>query len=243
MAVSGQDRVARKLASRAGEDIKGPRARMRKTLLNQALELMEHGSIPSVSDVAEAAEVSRATAYRYFPSQEALIQDAILEALGPILNWESDRDDAGDRVDQLLASSLPRVLQYEAVHRGALRLSMDQWVLIRAGEIDAERRIARGSRRRLLAEALEPIAADLGEAQFDKLTKGLSLIFGIEAIVVLRDIWGMDDDDSLRDVLVWAASAMVQKAIAEAGGRRKTGSTKPRTKAGPRTRQRKNVDA
>jgi AcrR family transcriptional regulator len=33
---------------------------------------------------------SRATAYRYFPTQAAMIQDAVDEALGPILAWHSD---------------------------------------------------------------------------------------------------------------------------------------------------------
>ena len=65
----------------------GPRARMRKIMLDAAMRLMQDGQIPSVSDVAEAAQVSRATAYRYFPTQSALIQAAVDEALGPILAW------------------------------------------------------------------------------------------------------------------------------------------------------------
>ena len=44
----------------------GPRVRMKRMLLDTAMQLMQRGVIPSVSDVAEAAEVSRATAYRYF---------------------------------------------------------------------------------------------------------------------------------------------------------------------------------
>ncbi len=77
----------------AGND-RGPRARMRKIMLDAAMRLMQDGLIPSVSDVAEAAQVSRATAYRYFPSQSALIQAAVDEALGPILAWTSDSRDA-----------------------------------------------------------------------------------------------------------------------------------------------------
>ena len=70
---------------------RGPRARMRKTpLLATAMGLMEEGLIPSASEVAEAAEVSRATAYRYFPSEAAMIEAAVEEALGPILGWTSD---------------------------------------------------------------------------------------------------------------------------------------------------------
>ena len=38
-------------------------------LLASAMDLMQRGMVPSVSEVAEAAGVSRATAYRYFPTQ------------------------------------------------------------------------------------------------------------------------------------------------------------------------------
>src|SRR5690606_1141187 len=48
---------------------RGARARTRKLMLETASSLMQEGVTPSVSDVAEAAGVSRATAYRYFPSQ------------------------------------------------------------------------------------------------------------------------------------------------------------------------------
>ena len=63
-------------------------------LLETAMQLMQAGRVPSVTDVAEAAEVSRATAYRYFPTQAALVQAAVDEALGPILGWRSELPDA-----------------------------------------------------------------------------------------------------------------------------------------------------
>ena len=188
---------------------------MRKTLLGAAMELMQEGNIPSVSDVAEHAEVSRATAYRYFPSQASMIQEAVVEALGPIVEWSSDLDDAADRVEDLLASSLPRIAQYEATHRGALWLAIDQWSRAHAGKFDKEERVVRGSRIRLLTEALEPLRDTLDNDDFDKLTKAISLVFGIEAIVVLKDIWGLDDE-GVRDTVLWAARSLVEQAVARA---------------------------
>src|SRR5258708_5926319 len=91
MLVSGQE-----TQSKASTD-RGPRARMRRIMLDAAMRLMQDGLIPSVSEVAEAAQVLRATAYRYFPSQSALIQAAVDEALGPILAWTSDSTDAQAR--------------------------------------------------------------------------------------------------------------------------------------------------
>ena len=77
--------------------------RTRRLLLDTTMALMQAGRIPSVTDVAEAAEVSRATAYRYFPTQAALVQAAVGEALGPILAWRSSSADAEERVEELLA--------------------------------------------------------------------------------------------------------------------------------------------
>ena len=64
----------------AAEDTGRPnqRSRTRKDLLRAAARLMKHGQNPSLEEVATEALVSRATAYRYFPSVEALLVDAAL---------------------------------------------------------------------------------------------------------------------------------------------------------------------
>ena len=90
------------------------------------MRLMQDGVVPSISDVAQEAQVSRATAYRYYPTQSALIQAAVDEALGPILKWQSTSDDADERVRELITFSYPRMDDYEAPLRAALRLALDQ---------------------------------------------------------------------------------------------------------------------
>ncbi len=197
----------------------GPRARMNKRMLDTAMGLMEQGLIPSVSEVAEAAEVSRATAYRYFPSQAAMIQEAVDEALGPILEWSSDSSDPERRISDLIAFAYPRMETYEATLKAALQLAIDQWTRGKAGTLGAEARLVRGHRKRLLAEALGPLKSRLSRQAFDRLTQSLSLIFGTEAFVVLKDIWGLDGEEARR-VAVWASRALVGQALAESlGGR------------------------
>jgi AcrR family transcriptional regulator len=205
-------------------------------MLATAIRLMQDGLVPSVSDVAEAAEVSRATAYRYFPSQAAMVQAVIDEALGPILAWTSDEADAESRVLGLFGFSFPRMLRYEATHRAALSQALDQWSRKQAGTLGGEARIVRGNRRALLRQALAPLSRQVGVQTFDKLAQSLSLLFGIEAIIVLKDIWGLDDDE-VRDVAQWAANALVAAAIAEtpsgrgAHGGSKNERTRERTRA------------
>lgn len=136
---------------------RGPRARTRKLMLETATRLMQSGITPSVSEVAEAAEVSRATAYRYFPSQAALVHAVVDEALGPILDWSSDSPDARTRVADLLATAMPRIDEFEATFKAALKLSLDQWAQRQAGTIGNEPLFTRGHRVDLLKCVTAPL--------------------------------------------------------------------------------------
>ncbi len=201
-------------ANGRGEE-RGPRARMQRTLLATAMDLMQGGLIPSVSDVAEAAGVSRATAYRYFPSQAAMIQAASEEALRPVFGWKNDDGSATERLEALITFAYPHIDAYEATHRATLLMALDQWARGRAGTLGDEPPIVRGNRRRLLSEAAKPLREHLGKAGFTRLTQALSLLFGTEAFVVLKDIWELDRE-SAQSVALWAARALVTAAEAEA---------------------------
>ena len=209
MVVSRQARVQPKATE------SGPRARMQRMLLSSAMELMQRGTVPSVSEVAEEAGVSRATAYRYFPTQASMIQAAVGEALGPILAWKSEGGAAQERAAELIAFAYPRIEAYEATHRATVLLSLGQWTRRRAGTLGDEAPIVRGHRRRLLADAMAPLKPSLSRPAFDRLVQALSLVFGTEAFIVLKDIWGLDGD-AARRVAIWAANAIVQAATAEA---------------------------
>jgi AcrR family transcriptional regulator len=213
---------------------------MRRHLLATAIGLMQRGRIPSVSDVAEAAEVSRATAYRHFPSQAALVQAAVDAALGPVLAWSSDTKDAAERVRDLFRFAVPRILDYEATHRAALAQALDQWTRRQAGTLGEEAPIVRGNRKGLVADALRPLAAELDRQTFDKLAQSLSLIFGIEAVIVLKDIWRLDDA-GVRQAALWAAETLVSGAAAEAARRRRNGSRGNIANAAARPRSRHSV--
>lgn len=208
MEVSRQSSEAPALTER------GPRARTGRLMLHTAMRLMQQGQTPSVSEVAEAAGVSRATAYRYFPSQAALVQAVVDEALGPILNWKSRSANAQRRMADLLDRSMPRIDEFEATFKAALRLSLEQWAKRQAGTLGEEPQFTRGHRIDLLRAALVPLVERMSKRRFDRLTQALSLLFGVEVLVVLKDIWGLDAEEAL-SVSRWAASALIQVAEAE----------------------------
>jgi len=195
---------------------RGARARTRRLMLETATRLMQSGATPSVSEVAEAAGVSRATAYRYFPSQAALVHAVVDEALGPILTWSSASQNPERRVASLMAQALPRIEEFEATFKAALKLSLEQWAKRRAGTLGEEPRFTRGHRIDLLKDAIAPLATTLSPKRFDRLAQALSLVFGVEVLVVLKDIWGVDAEEA-QVVARWAANALVRAAVAEAG--------------------------
>lgn len=196
---------------------RGARARTMSLMLDTACRLMQEGETPSVSAVAEAAGVSRATAYRYFSSQTALVQAVVDEALGPILKWHSDSNDAEARITDLLASSMPRILEYEATFKAALKLSLDQWARRQAGTLGTEPPFKRGHRVDLLQTAIAPLRKTLPRRAFSRLAKALSLTYGLEVLIILKDLWGLEADE-MKDVAVWAGRALVKSAVAEARG-------------------------
>ena len=201
---------------------KGASARTRRLMLDTAIDLMQRGETPSVSEAAEAAGVSRATAYRYFPSQTALVQSVVDEALGPILNWDSGSEDAEERVDDLLRSSSDRIVEFESTFKAALKLSLEQWAQDRAGTLGAAPAFKRGHRVELLQKAIQPLRKRLGSAQFLRLARALSLTYGLEVLIVLKDLWGLDSKE-MQSVARWAARSLVQAALLEADALKSNG--------------------
>ncbi|WZB77176.1 TetR/AcrR family transcriptional regulator [Achromobacter insuavis] len=205
---------ASRQAAASGEPPHGRRARMRKILLDAAQRLMAQGITPSVAELAEHAQVSRATAYRYFPSQSALIAAVVDESLGPILAWDSTAPDAATRVDELLRFAYPRLETHEAALRAAIQVSLQQHAEASAGRAGNEPRLVRGHRVDILKRAIAPLA-DAPPAQHERVAQALSLVYGTEVFLVLKDIWGLELP-AVTDVARWTAQAIIRQALADA---------------------------
>lgn len=182
-------------------------------MLSVASQMMRDGASPSVSDVAEKAGVSRSTAYRYFPTRATMVQEVVGETLGPILKWQSDSDDPGDRIASLIRESFPRIAENESTFRAALRLSLEQQDTTdgSASNIDGNS-IVRGHRIGLLDRALDPLKSSCSEPELRRLSQALSIIFGIEALVIMKDFWGEDIQTTV-NVAEWATRALIDATI------------------------------
>lgn len=193
----------------------GVRASTFKLLVDTAMALIQQiGHIPSVAEVAVRSNVSRATAYRYFPSRSALITTVIDASLGPVRQLAQDSKGGRERVQELFKSTFPRFKEFEPQLRAAAQLALEQWALERAGLLEEEP-YRRGHRIRILEHAIAPLAPGLPVAVRNRLHRALSVIYGIEAYVILRDIWGEGDRELERTVL-WMADALIDAALRDA---------------------------
>lgn len=69
---------------------------------------------------------------------------------------------------------------------------------------------------RILQHAIEPLAPLMRPAVRDRLHRALSVVYGIEPYVILKDIWGLPDREVERTAL-WMADALIDAALREAG--------------------------
>jgi AcrR family transcriptional regulator len=193
----------------------GVKASTFKLLLDTAMALIQQdGHIPSVAEVAVRSKVSRATAYRYFPSRSALITAVIDASLGPVRQLAPDNRGGRERVQELFKRTFPRFKEFEPQLRAAAQLALEQWALERAGLLEEEP-YRRGHRIRILEHAIAPLAPGLPAPVRDRLHKALSVVYGIEPYVILKDIWGLGDREVER-IAMWMADALIDAALREA---------------------------
>lgn len=191
------------------------RNRTRAAIIEAATELMREGRPPTVAEAAERALVSRATAYRYFPTQESLLLDVVnIEALlKPVEDLVASfpTEDAAQRLATLVRTMTPAMLSDEALIRTGERVYMDTWL---ANQPDGNHTPVRAGRRmRYIDEALRPLGEQLGESGRKRLRCALALTLGTEALIAMKDSAGLDDDEEIVATLEWAASALLRTAL------------------------------
>ena len=201
--------MARKSAERSNQ-----RYRTRKDLMAAAASLIRGGRKPTLDEVAEAARVSRATAYRYFPSIEALLVEAPLDLAAPDIDtlFADDRSaDPEARIDKAEAALHRMAFDNEAAIRLMLAVTLTQST---AASRDASVPLRQNRRGTLIDAALAPARARFKKASYARLRAALALIFGSESMFVFRDVLRMDEK-AARDVKSWAVRALVRAALDE----------------------------
>jgi AcrR family transcriptional regulator len=183
------------------------KARTRQALVAAARELLARGATPTVEAAAEAAAVSRTTAYRYFPNQGALVVAAHPEIdRASLLPAEGAPADPRERLDLVVREATRIVVDWEAQLRASLRLSLEP------GANPTAPVLRRGRVIGWISEALQPLAVTHPGIDQRALAVAIRAATGIEAFVWLVDVAGLTRDEAVAS-LQWTARAQLHAAM------------------------------
>jgi AcrR family transcriptional regulator len=184
--------------------------RTREALVAAARDLVARGgAAPSVEAVARAAAVSRTTAYRYFPTQQALLVAAHPETTAGTLVPPDAGDDPEARLLGAVAAFIRIVADTEQQQRTMLRLSLEPQTSSESLPLRQGRAIT------WFEEALAPVRPRLTDAGVHRLALSVRSAVGIESLVWLTDIGGLSREEAAERML-WSARALLLQALAEA---------------------------
>ncbi|TFV58397.1 TetR/AcrR family transcriptional regulator [Mycobacterium sp. PS03-16] len=190
------------------------RTRTRKDLLHAAARLMKQGRRPSLEDVAEEALVSRATAYRYFPSVDALLREAAIDVAMPGPEEVLAADDEVDPVARLQRVG-DAMHSFILANETAVRM-MVAYAIENHGRQDGDGDPPRRQNRRLpmIEAALEPAHREFRPTTLSTLVHALALVIGPEAMIVCKDVLQLDDAET-QVIQHFAIRALVEAARKE----------------------------
>jgi AcrR family transcriptional regulator len=190
--------------------------RTRLAIVEAAARMIAEGRQPTIGEAADAALVSRATAYRYFRSQRALLLDVALQAAHPDLGAALERAPGGDavaRFDVVCTRLFELVVANEALMRTMLQVTQEEWL----ANQESEPALRQGRRLEWIEAALAPVRSRLQPSGFDRLVHALAAVVGVESYVVLRDVCGLDPGEALA-TMRWAGRALIEAGGAGARG-------------------------
>lgn len=184
--------------------------RTRHELLRAARDLRAAGKVPSVADVADAASISRTTAYRYFPTQEMLLAEAVadplIDGMREAIAKADSQTDVVARVDAVFAELVPLLIRHEPELRTMLKIALE-----RSLEETHERHIPLLSAPWIVAwdRVLEPLRRKVPPAKYAVMVRSLGTLLSVETLNVLFDACDLDEAAVAAAVRA-AARAMVR---------------------------------
>src|SRR2546423_8828962 len=185
--------------------------RTRAAIVQAASELIRTGRDVTMPEIARAALVSEAAAYRYFPDLASLLSEAMAdqlpgppEALAPVA-------DSTDPVERI-AVATEYLLRHVLAREGAVRAMIAATISRPGGGASRP-----GLRLGLIDHALAPLRDTLGATDPDALTRlklGLGVVVSAEALFSLTDPHGLDPEDAIASA-VHTATTLTRAALRE----------------------------
>jgi len=186
------------------------KARTRKALIEAARHLLAEGMTPTVERTADRAEVSRATAFRYFANQRALLVATYPHLEEASLLGAAAEKDPLVRLDAVTEELARRIVEYEQELRAHLRLSLES-----ATAQSDELPLRQGRAIGWIDDALSPLRDRMPARELRRLVLAIRATLGIEALVWLTDVGGVSREEAV-DIMRSSARTLLRSAIADA---------------------------
>lgn len=166
----------------------------REKLLDAANRILVEGGTLTIEQVAKRAEVSKATAYRYFSSKEVLQKEASLhtksEKKEHLFSGYPDEDLKG-RVEKLIE------YHYNVLTENEVEFRLFLSAVIKESVQNKENYSRAGRRIMLIEEALKPLRKTTSEEQFERVLTAISVVLGIESLTILKDLCHLGNEEIL----------------------------------------------
>ena len=170
-------------------------------------EYLAEGVMPTVEQAAERAEVSRTTAYRYFPNQRALLVATYPDLAEESLLVADAPAGAQERLEIVTRRIGERLLASEPELRAMLRLSLEP-----APADGAELPLRTGRAIGWITDALAPLRGKLGDDDLRRLVLAIRATMGIEAHVWLTDVAGLPREEAV-ELMRSSARTLLRAAL------------------------------
>lgn len=184
---------------------KKQKLKTRDKIIDAANQLLKSGQELNIDEVAKKAGVSRATAYRYYSSPELLASQLNLNLTVP------DPEQTADSLRQLpldkgMLKIQKQFLDFILENENSSRTFLSAFLSMTSPELK------RGKNRlRTVQSFINNSNTDLKQATKEKLTHIAVLLMGIEAVIVTKDVCGLDEEKT-KETLYWALE-MILKGI------------------------------
>lgn len=172
-------------------------AQTRERILEQVVEILATPGVElTVAEAATRARVSVRTAYRYFPTREALL-DAFHA-------WSSER---------MGFVAMPKKLEDVVEYAASLGKSFaaNESVLRAQQRTETSEEVRRRRKQnniRAVSKLVEEAAPDVDPVRRMHVAAGTIIALGFDTWLQLRDLWGMDHDECIA-MMQWHVSTLI----------------------------------
>ncbi|WP_127956420.1 TetR/AcrR family transcriptional regulator [Serratia microhaemolytica] len=191
------------------------RRRTLERLTHAALRLYQEKKFPSPEEVTREAEYAKVTLKSYFSTYGEFVEYMVKHLIS---NFDSPPvgNSAEDNLETLLTWGFEQLDLHEALMRDAMRIAQQRWqdYMVSDSEMQSKGLVQTNYRKNVLSDALSPLNNQLPKEVIQRLVMLLSVLYGTEALTVLKDGFGLTKEEII-ELTVWGAKLMLRQALQE----------------------------